>query len=46
MGFSGTLNRLQSKHCPHKCVNAEVNGVDAAMIKAMQVLPVNPNITA
>uniref|UniRef100_A0A3Q1EU61 Cas scaffold protein family member 4 n=1 Tax=Acanthochromis polyacanthus TaxID=80966 RepID=A0A3Q1EU61_9TELE len=24
MGFSGPLNRLQSKHCLHKCVNTQV----------------------
>lgn len=41
MGFSGALNRLQSKHCPHKCVDAEVNEADAALIKAVQVLPAN-----
>lgn len=46
MGFSGTLNGPQSKHCPHKCIDVEVNGVYTALIKAVQVLPVNPNITA
>lgn len=29
----------------HKCIYAEVNEVDAALIKAVQVFPVNPNIT-
>lgn len=45
MGCSSTLNRLQSKHCPHKCVDVEVNEVDVALIKAA-MLTVNPNITA
>lgn len=46
MGFSSTLNSLQSKHCPHKCVDVEVSGVYAALIKEMQVFPVNLNITS
>ena len=45
MGFSGTLSRLQTKHCPHKHTDAEVSEVDAALIKAVQVWPVNPNLT-
>lgn len=30
----------------HKCVDAEVNEVDAALIKAVQVFPANTNIKA
>lgn len=43
---NSTFNRLQSKHCPHKRVNACVSGGKVALIKAEQMLPVNSSITA
>lgn len=44
--LSGARNRLQSKNCPHKRVDAKVNEVDAALMNAVQMFPVNPNVTA
>jgi len=41
-----TPNRLQSEHCTHKCGDAEVNEVEAALIKAKLVLLVDPDVTA
>lgn len=38
--YNGVLRsspQLLSKHCPRKCVDAEVTGVDSALIKAVQV---------